>query len=216
LERISLGRMQNPVRGFLHGTGAVVSLAGVVALITRSGQPRLLVASAIYGLTLVCMYSTSALYHSVNWRPVWKARFQRLDHAFIYALVAGTFTALVVGVGHGPWVVAGLIGIWILVLLGLVREVAQGPIRRISLPLQFVAGGLAVAPLVITLVEMETMVAILTVAGGAVYLCGVWLFANDRPRLAPRIFSHHEFWHVMVIIASLLHFIAVWSVVASA
>lgn len=206
--------MQNPVRGFLHGTAAVVSLAGLVALIVRSDPPHLLVASAIYGLTLVCMYSTSALYHSVNWQPKWKARLQRLDHTFIYALVAGTFTVLVVGVSDGPWVVVGLAGIWGLVVLGLIRELTRGTIRRVSLPLQFLAGGLAVAPLLVTLVEMDTSVAVLTVAGGVVYLAGVWLLVNDRPRLAPRIFSHHEFWHVMVIIASALHFVAVWAVVS--
>lgn len=213
MDRISLGRMQNPVRGFLHGTGAVVSLAGLVALVARSGPPHLLVASAIYGLTLVCMYSTSALYHSVNWQPTWKARLQRLDHTFIYALVAGTFTVLVVGVSDGPWVVVGLAGIWGLVVLGLVRELTKGTIHRVSLPMQFLAGGLAVAPLLVTLVEMDTSVAVLTVAGGVVYLAGVWLFVNDRPRLAPRIFSHHEVWHVMVIIASALHFVAVWTIV---
>ncbi len=206
--------MQNPVRGFLHGTGAVVSLAGLVALVARSGPPHLLVASAIYGLTLVCMYSTSALYHSVNWKPTWKARLQRLDHTFIYALVAGTFTVLVVGVTDGPWVVIGLAGIWGLVVLGLVRELTRGTLHRVSLPMQFLAGGLAAAPLLVTLVEMDTSVAVLTVAGGVVYLIGVWLLANDRPRLAPRIFSHHEFWHVMVIVASALHFVAVWNVVS--
>ncbi len=206
--------MQNPVRGFLHGTGAVVSLAGLVALVARSGPPHLLVASAIYGLTLVCMYSTSALYHSVNWKPTWKARLQRLDHTFIDALVAGTFTVLVVGVTDGPWVVIGLAGIWGLVVLGLVRELTRGTLHRVSLPMQFLAGGLAAAPLLVTLVEMDTSVAVLTVAGGVVYLIGVWLLANDRPRLAPRIFSHHEFWHVMVIVASALHFVAVWNVVS--
>lgn len=44
---------------------------------------------------------------------------------------------------------------------------------------------------------------------------GVFLFVNGRPRLAPRIFSHHEFFHVMVVIASILHFVAIWRVVAT-
>jgi hemolysin III len=55
----------------------------------------------------------------------------------------------------------------------------------------------------------------MTVVGGAVYLVGVYLFVNDRPRLFPRVFSHHEFFHVMVVIASVIHFMAIWRVVTT-
>jgi hemolysin III len=71
------------------------------------------------------------------------------------------------------------------------------------------------APLLSTLVAIDTPAAIMTVIGGAVYLVGVFLFVNDRPRLSPRVFSHHEFFHVMVIIASALHFIAIWRVITT-
>jgi len=70
--------------------------------------------------------------------------------------------------------------------------------------------------LLVTLTRMDTPTAILTVAGGACYLLGAYLFVNDRPRLAPRVFSHHEFFHVMVIVSSLVHFLAVWRVVSMA
>lgn len=215
MSRAQLGRMQNPVRGILHGTAAVVSVAGLVALVVRANGPANTAASAIYGATLIAMYLTSALYHSVPWQPTWKARLQSLDHTFIYALVAATFTPLVIGTGDTVWVVLGLAGVWTLVALGFLREVVRGPARRILMPLQFVAGIVLLAPLWGTLVTIDTAAAVLTVVGGAVYLIGVALFVNDRPVLAPRVFSHHEFWHVMVIVASILHFIAIWRVVAT-
>ena len=118
MDRVALGRMQNPVRGFLHGTAAVVSVGAMVALVSKSDQAGETAASTIYGLSLVVMYATSALYHSIPWQPGWKLRFQKLDHTFIYALVAATFTALAVGVGEGPWLIVGLVGIWTLVALG--------------------------------------------------------------------------------------------------
>ena len=207
--------MQNPVRGFLHGAAALVSVAGLVALIVRAEGPANTAASAIYGSALIAMYLTSALYHSVPWQPTWKARLQKLDHTFIYALVAATFTPLVIGAGDPTWAVVGLVGIWTLVVLGLLREIVSEPTRRILLPLQFLAVSLTLAPLLNTLVAIDTTAAIMTLIGGAVYLVGVFLFVNDRPRLSPRVFSHHEVWHVMVIIASVLHFIAIWRVVAT-
>lgn len=207
--------MQNPVRGLLHGTAALVSVAGLIALIVRSNGVVSTVASSVYGVTLIAMYSTSALYHSVPWQPTWKSRFQSLDHTLIYALVAGTFTPLVVGVGETVWIVLGLSGVWTLVALGFGRELVRGPWRRVLLPLQFLAVGVALAPMWVTLVRIDTSAAVLTLVGGVIYLLGVLLFVNDRPRLAPRVFSHHEFFHVVVIIASVLHFLAVWRVIST-
>ncbi|HXV71481.1 MAG TPA: hemolysin III family protein [Acidimicrobiia bacterium] len=214
MNRVHLGKMQNPVRGFLHGAAALASIAGLVALVVRANGAANTAASAIYGATLIAMYLTSALYHSVPWHPTWKTRLQSLDHTFIYALVAATFTPLVIGTGEAVWVVLGLAGVWTLVALGFLREIVHGRARRILLPLQFLAVSVTLAPLLSTLLTIDTAAAAMTIVGGAVYLVGVCLFVNDRPRLSPGIFSHHEFFHVIVIIASLIHFIAIWRVVA--
>lgn len=215
MDRIQVVGMQNPVRGVLHGTAALVSVAGLVALVVRAEGAANTAGAAIYGSTLIAMYLTSALYHSVPWQPTWKARLQSLDHTFIYALVAATFTPLVLGTGKTLWVVLGLAGVWTLVGLGLLREIVHGPARRFLLPLQFLAVSVTLAPLMSTLTAIDTAAAVMTVLGGAVYLVGVYLFVNDRPRLFPKIFSHHEFFHVMVVTASALHFIAIWRVVAT-
>jgi predicted membrane channel-forming protein YqfA (hemolysin III family) len=97
--------------------------------------------------------------------------------------VAATFTPLVIGTGD-VWVVLGLAGVWALVALGFLRETVHGPIRRRLLPLQFLAVSITLASLLSTLVFIDTAAAVMTVAGGAVYLVGVFLFVNDRPRLS--------------------------------
>lgn len=212
----ALGRMQNPARGILHGLAGLVSAVGLLALASRSTGAGMMAASMVYGLTLTTMYLTSALYHSIPWGPVWKLRFQKLDHTFIYALVASTFTALAVGVSRDePWVVVGLAAIWTLFAVGVVKELVSDRVRGKLLRLQF-AVVMAVIPALWFVVRDITIVsAILTVVGGIVYVLGAWLFVNDRPRLATRVFSHHEFFHVMVILASVAHFIAVWRIAAT-
>jgi len=216
MDRVQLGRLQNPVRGVLHGSAAAVSVGGLIALLAKANVAGMTAASAVYGLALIAMYLTSAVYHSVPWRRDWKLRLQKLDHTFIYALVAATFSVLAIGVGGGPWVIVGQVAVWSLVAFGLAMELSDGPIRRILLPLQFVAVVVALPALLVTLTRMDTPTALLTVAGGACYLLGVFLFVNDRPRLAPRVFSHHEFFHVMVIVSSVFHFLAVWRIVSMA
>jgi hemolysin III len=209
---IQLGRMQNPVRGFLHGFAALVSLVGLVALLGRAGKPVSAFSGGVYGTALLAMYVTSAAYHSVPGGAVWKARLQILDHTFIYVLVAGTYTPLLLATSRRGLLALGLVGIWGLVALGVIREVVPGRSRRAVLQLQLLAGLLLLAPTLGMLLEMETTVAALTLAGGATYLLGLWLFVNSRPRLAPGVFSHHEFFHVVVILASVMHFMAVWRI----
>lgn len=211
---IPLGRMQNPVRGLLHGSGAVCSVFGLVALLDRSSESATTAAGAVYGVALITMYVTSALYHSVPWSPQWKARFQTLDHIFIYVLVAGTLTPLLVATHRGPWLILGLTGIWGLVALGLTNEVINGPFKKTILPLQFIAGFLVATSASVMFVRMDRTVTALTLAGGAIYLLGTYFFVKGRPRLRPGVFSHHEFFHVVVIIASVLHFVAVWRVIS--
>ena len=92
-ERLTFGKMQNPVRGFLHGAAAAASLVGTVLLWTRgAGDVSRQLALLVFGVSLLALYTVSSLYHSVPWREPWKARMQRLDHAMIYVLVAGTYT----------------------------------------------------------------------------------------------------------------------------
>jgi len=206
--------MQNPVRGFLHGAGALFAVIGLIALLVRSEEASMRVAGAVYGLALVSMFTTSALYHAVPWGSDWKSRLQMLDHTFIYVLVAGTATPLLVAALDGGWLAAGLAGIWGLAALGMVQEISKRRTRRTVLALQFVAGAIALIPIASTLAGIDPIVGVLMLAGGVSYLAGTLLFVNSRPRLRPGVFSHHEFFHVVVILASALHFLAVWRIVA--
>ena len=100
--RITLGKMQNPVRGFLHGAAAVAALAGSVGLVMRIPTLGGRIAASIFGLSMVALYTTSSLYHSIPWRDRWKKRMQRLDHSMIFVLIAGTYTPIA-WIALGGW-----------------------------------------------------------------------------------------------------------------
>jgi hemolysin III len=200
--------VENPVRALLHGTGAIVSAIGSVLLLQQHREPAL----AIYAITLVGMYSASTLYHAVPWGTVWKARMQKLDHAFIYLLVAGTFTALIVGgmQGRSRW--GALLVVWALTALGVGREVMPALRSRWVLVGQLCLGALALMAVAYLLPEIEGSVRLLTVGGGLIYLGGLAMFVRSWPRLFPGIFGFHETFHVLVVAASLAHFLAIWQI----
>jgi len=216
VERISLGRMQNPIRGFLHGTAALVSVVAVIALVSSANGPGRVSVAIIYGVALVGVFTTSTMYHCLPWNTVWKARFQGLDHSWIYALVAATFTALLVGTLDGPEMGIGIALIWGIGVLGALKEIWPRTRNRWTLIIQIGLGVALVAPLQLMLDGMQPKLLGLTVAGSIAYLVGMLMMIRHWPRLLPRIFSYHEVFHVIVIAAAMTHFLAVRELITPA
>jgi hemolysin III len=207
-ERLALGKMQNPIRGFLHGTAAVASVVGAVILCGRcSGDLPRQLALLVFGLSLVGLYTGSSLYHSVPWQQVWKERMQRVDHALIYILVAGTCTpiACIVLDGWLRWTALG--AAWGIALVGILQKIFLPKIGDwFSITLQTTQGWLAL-PLFVPLAQRLPYPAVLlTALGGVLYTVGMVCLVTERPRLWPRVFSHHEVFHVLVVAGSAAHY----------
>lgn len=211
MERATLGQMQNPVRGFLHGAAALAALAGTVYLVVQAWENHVALAgSLIFGLALLVMYTVSSLYHSVPWGVKWKRRLQRADHSMIYLVVAGTFTPLAIAALDRPavWWCLGLV--WSIAVVGVtlklvLKEVSTG----LSVTLQLVMGWTAIAWFPQFWSALGVGAIALIAAGGALYTAGTVLFMTKRPKLFPRTFSYHELFHVFVVAASAFHFLAV-------
>jgi channel protein (hemolysin III family) len=140
-----------------HGLGAVLAIAGLVVLVayaTRYGDSWHIVSSAVFGSTLVLMYTASTLYHSI---PLPRARkvLRIIDHTMIYFLIAGSYTPFTLVTLHGAWgwILFGIT--WGLALAGAVFKVfATGRFRKLSLTIYLGMGWcviVAIRPLIETL-----------------------------------------------------------------
>jgi len=215
--RATLGRMQNPVRGLLHGTAALLSVAGAALLQLRGGAGGLPERGAllVFGLSLVGLFSVSSLYHSVPWRPHWKQRLQRADHAMIYLLIAGTYTPVAAIVLEGWLRWATLATAWGIAAIGVAQKACWPHVRhRYSVSLQALQGWLAVALLAPLSDRLSGPALSLLIAGGLLYTLGLIAFATQRPRLWPRVFSYHEVFHVLVVAGSASHWALAFAYVA--
>ena len=206
--RATLGWMQNPFRGLLHGASVLLSVVGAAALWDRTdGDLFQRSALLVFGLSLVCLYTTSSAYHSIRWPQLWKNRMQRIDHAMIYVLIAGTYTPLAAIVLDGWLRVAALATVWGITALGVAQKLWWPHLRHgYSVALQVAQGWLAVL-LLAPLSERLAWPALgLLVLGGLSYSLGVIAFTTRRPRLWPRVFSYHEVFHVFVVGGSAAHY----------
>jgi len=206
--RATLGWMQNPVRGLLHGAAAVLSVIGAIALFVHSGaDPAARCAVLVFGLSLVGLFTVSSAYHSVPWSPRWKDRMQRIDHAMIYVLIAGTYTPMAVIVLDGWLRLAALSAVWGITGLGTAQKLWWPGLRHgYSVALQVAQGWLSLLLLAPLSERLGWAAVELLLLGGLFYMLGMVAFATRRPRLWPRVFSYHELFHVLVVGGSASHY----------
>ena len=212
MERATLGKMQNPIRGFLHGSAAIAALVGLFLLLTRSwGDPGAMVGSLAFGSALLVMYTVSSLYHSIPWTPRWKTRLQRIDHSTIYLVVAGTFTPIAIASLDGGVRLISLGLVWVVAATGIaLKAVLRTVATWLSVTMQLTMGWAALAWLPQIHATLGTEAIVLIGLGGVCYTVGAVIFLTKRPRLLPRTFSYHELFHLLVVLASAFHFVAVF------
>jgi hemolysin III len=181
-------------------------------LLARShGVQTAIWSSLAFGGSLVAMYTVSALYHSIPWEAPWKKRMQRLDHTMIFLVVAGTFTPIAVASLTGIAVNAALWSVWGLAVIGIVLKTSLPKTATwLSLTIQLAMGWSALIWMPAIYRELGGAAIILIAVGGLFYTVGVVIFTRKKPVLFHRTFSYHELFHVMVIVASMSHFAAVY------
>jgi len=187
-----------------HAFGVVLSIVALgVMLVLADNEPLKLVSAAVFGLSLVLLYTSSTLYHFFT-SPRWKARFQALDHACIYLLIAGSYTPFTLITLRGPWGWSLFAAVWTLAIAGvLIKTLGKGKKDHwISTALYLVMGWLILLALAPLLRAMPVAGVLWLVAGGLAYSLGVVFYAWQR------LPYNHAIWHLFVLGGSACHVLA--------
>jgi hemolysin III len=214
-QRWTLGKMQNPVRGFLHGASAVVAVFGTILLALSSPDWGIRTGAIVFGLAMVALYSTSTLYHAIPWRLKWKQRMQRLDHSMILVLIAGTYTPVAIGTLDGPSMWSVLVIAWGTVAVGVIQHsFFPREKQTFSMILAISMGWLGVFIAWTFVLKLGWLASALALIGGLIYSVGMVLLITNRPRLWPKVFSYHEVFHVLVVGGSAAHYTMAFAYIA--
>lgn len=192
--------------GITHGLGAVASIVGLAVLVgyaAMNGDAQDVTAVAVFGGSMILLYTSSTLYHSV---PHDGARevFKVLDHASIYILIAGSYTpfALISLRGDLGWEVFTII--WSLAGVGVVFKIFfTGKFDKLSTVIYLGMGWLVVfyGKSIMAAVPENGMW--LLFAGGMSYTLGVVFYVWDK------LPYNHAIWHLFVLGGTVLHYFSV-------
>ncbi len=190
----------------VHACGVIAAVAATAVLLTlaiQSGEPRGIVAAAIYAAGLVASFGFSAAYNLCPASP-WKEALRRCDHAAIYLLIAGTYTPLCLVALRGGAGIALLAAVWSVALGGFALKIfCPRRFERLSIALYLALGwaGLFAAGAIVRALPVAALVLILV--GGVLYSVGVVFHVWNRLRFQNAI------WHGFVLSAAACHYAAV-------
>ncbi len=184
-----------------HALGLVFSLAALVVMpLLAAGSALKLFSALVFGISLVLLYGSSTLYHLAT-THLWKQRFQALDHACIYLLIAGSYTPFTLVTLRGPWGWSIFGVVWAMAAGGVWVKTRsrRGLDSRISTVLYLVMGWLIVLAIGPLIQRLPAAGLAWLVAGGLAYSLGVVFFAWRR------VPYNHAIWHGFVLAGSACH-----------
>lgn len=198
------------LRGVLHQYAFFAALAAVPVLVAAAPTGRAVLATTVYGTSLIALFGVSALYHRVTWSARARRWMGRLDHAMIGVLIAGTFTPFGLLVLSGTLAAACLAIVWGGTLAGTVLHLLWFDAPKWASAALYVAlgwtGAVALPDLVLHVGWGATG---LLALGGVLYSVGAAIYALRRPDPAPAVFGYHEVFHALVIAGAVTHYAVV-------
>ena len=204
------------LRGVSHAVSFWFALAAGAFLVVVARDADARVAATIYALGLCALFGASGLYHRWRWNPRWRPLLRRIDHSTIFLFVAASYTPVGLLVLDGTLQIVVLVLVWAGALAGVIFSVAWISAPRALVSGCYLAvGWVAVIAMPELIDRLPAAPLILLAVGGLLYTIGAAIYAAKRPDPWPRVFGFHEVFHVFVIAAALVHFVAMagWVIV---
>ena len=200
--------LKDPFSAVSHLVGIILSIVGTVVLLLKSQYLPDRISLAIFGASLICLYSASTIYHALDVSEKVNQILRKIDHAMIYVLIAGTYTPICVMALTGAWSLSLLITIWVIAAAGIALTLLWFEAPRWLTTVIYVIMGWLVVVASIPLKQTVGMAGLgWLLAGGIFYTAGAVIYATKRPHITFAMVGFHEIFHVFVLGGSLCHYI---------
>ena len=201
---------REPLNGLTHFLGVIMGIVAIILLLIKNDNtPTNYVSFAIFGGTMILLYSFSTLYHWLNISKNKIKIFRKIDHIMIFVFIAGTYTPVcLLGLkGAWGWSIFGVI--WGLTICGLFLKLFWITASRLFSTLIYIFMGwiifIASYPLCKNLSSKGLF---FLIVGGIAYSLGATIYWLKKPNF--KFFGSHEIFHIFVILGSISHFIMIY------
>ncbi|MDE7193195.1 MAG: hemolysin III family protein [Oscillospiraceae bacterium] len=209
-KRYSLG--EEIFNSVTHGVGSLLSIAGTAVLIVLAAiysDAWGVVSSAVYGGSLIILYTMSTLYHAIT-NPRAKTFFRIMDHNTIFFLIAGTYTPITLVALRGAlgWVLFGVV--WGAAALGIVLNSIDLERFRKPSVVCYIAMGWVIIFAVKPMIESVTPLSLwFLLIGGLFYTVGIIFYAIKSKKY------FHSVWHIFTVAGSVFHYFSILLMILS-
>ena len=203
-KRYSLG--EEIFNSVTHGVGSLLSIAGTAVLIVLAAiysNAWGVVSCAVYGGSLIILYTMSTLYHAIT-HPKAKAFFRIMDHNTIFFLIAGTYTPITLVALRGAlgWVLFGIV--WGAAAIGIVfNSIDLEKFRKPSVVCYIAMGWVVLIAIKPMLENVNALSLWFLLIGGVFYTGGIAFYAIKSKKY------FHSVWHIFTVAGSVFHYFSI-------
>ena len=196
-----------------HLFAACFAVAGAALLIVQAAEQRdawKIVGFSVYGLSVVTLFVSSTLHHGIDGGPRVNEVLRTLDYDSVFLLIAGSTTPMVLVLFRTTygWTVLG--AVWVIAGAGIVLRSILRQLPKYVTNTLYIALGWMPVLLVGSGASVPGGALALMAAGGLLYSAGFVLFVIERPNPWPGVFGFHEIWHLVVVVAAVLHYLLMY------
>ncbi len=208
-----------PVSCMTHLLAAPLVLLMKIHLLKRcSGSSLHTLALVIYGLSILLLLSISGTYHLLTPGFLPRAVLQRLDHAAIFILIAGSFTPIHVFLFKGWRRWGFLAAVWTFALMAIAIKTIYFEVfpEWLSVGLYLAFGWCGLVTTTLLYRHYGAWSIRLLVSGGLAYSVGALLDYHRLPTLVNGVVGPHELFHLAVLVGIFLHWLFIRNIVMGA
>ncbi|MBF7071781.1 hemolysin III family protein [Glaciecola sp. MH2013] len=200
-------KLEESLNSLSHFVGFILAIVGTVAMLFKSNNGLEMLASSIFGASMILLFGASTLYHWVS-KPQVKPILKRADHIAIYLLIAGTYTPFLMIAIEGWVSLASMITIWSIALLGVgFKAIFKDKYPKLAVSTYAIMGWLALVIIVPIYNAVPFTGFLFLFIGGLAYSFGIPFYMAKHKHYT------HAIWHVFVLLGAASHFLAIYAYV---
>ncbi len=208
--------LREPINGLTHFIGAVLSLFALIAMLIKvyetEGSPVTLGSVLFFGVSMILLYSASAMYHSVIANDKVIKMLKRLDHSMIFILITGSYAPFCLVALSGKIGFNLFMAVTICAVVGIAFKLCWVTCPRWLSSTMYIGIGWFAIIVIYPMAQVLPIAGLIwLVAGGLMYTIGGVIYALKSDKIRIWLFGRHEIFHVFIMLGTFCHFICVFA-----